>query len=220
MKAIRILALFTVLVCLSSCGRPKWHTLSDGNKFYGKLDGGKSYYWEGNSLGKLPDGSNNTCLLPDGEGYLVAMKANGKEASRKKKTLYYGTENKKYPYPAIQSGRFHGKTHKTKHDGVVPKKGFGVLIQDDVVYCGNFNKDGQLDGKNILVFKNKEVVYFGEYKDGLRSGEGKEYRAGDLYYSGSWKNDMKDGRGTMYYKGSVQYDGKWKEDTPLKDFFQ
>lgn len=219
MKAIRILALFTVLVCLSSCGRPKWHTLSDGNKFYGKLDGGKSYYWEGQSIGNLPDGSNNnTCLLPDGEGYLVSMKSNGKVGKKQKMTLYYGTDSKKYPYPSIQSGKFHGKVKKTKN-GAVPKKGFGVLIQEDIVSCGTFKK-GQLDGKEIVVFKNKEVVYYGEYKNGLRNGEGKEYRAGDLYYSGSWKNDMKDGRGTMYYKGSVQYDGKWKEDTPLKDFFQ
>lgn len=170
--------------------------------FYGKLDNGKSYYWEGNTVGSLPDG----------EGKLVILKSNGKVSKEKKMNLTYGTDPSKYPYPSIQTGKYLGET-KTKKGLDIPN-GFGVLIQDDeTVSYGTF-KAGQLNGSNIVVCKNKQIVYVGDYSNGVRSGHGEEYKSGELYYSGSWKNDMKEGKGIMYDNGRVYYEGDWKEDLP------
>ena len=53
--------------------------------------------------------------------------------------------------------------------------------------------------------------YFGEYKDGLRHGQGTfTYSNGDKYV-GEWKDNTRNGWGTYTYKSHDQYEGEYKD---------
>lgn len=56
------------------------------------------------------------------------------------------------------------------------------------------------------------IFYIGEFKNGYRNGQIKEYMFGKLVYSGNEKDNEYNGKGTEYYgeTGSIRYEGEWK----------
>lgn len=85
----------------------------------------------------------------------------------------------------------------------------------DVLYFGQFNAAGQKHGKGVGIYNRGQYVYYGEYKNGLRSGHGVWLRGirlddetglvknGDskrqvTYYDGAWENDKPNGYGENY----------------------
>ena len=53
--------------------------------------------------------------------------------------------------------------------------------------------------------------YVGEWKDGVRSGQGTmNYADGDKY-EGEWANNKRNGQGTYYYTDGDRYEGEWKD---------
>ena len=74
-------------------------------------------------------------------------------------------------------------------------------------YSGGCRK-GLAHGKGIAQGTDR---YEGEFIKGLPSGIGVYRWANNVYYEGEWKNGMREGEGKMVYPDSVVY-GIWKED--------
>lgn len=80
----------------------------------------------------------------------------------------------------------------------------------DFYYYGDKNAAGLPDGTGIAVYADNQY-YYGEWKNGLRSGNGtwihyhihNTANKSDLYlyhqYTGSWANDLPDGEGSEHY---------------------
>lgn len=57
------------------------------------------------------------------------------------------------------------------------------------------------DKKQVMIIYDQEQIYFGDFRDGIRKGEGILYVKGKdqtvdyYYYDGEWRNDMPNGKG-------------------------
>ena len=73
--------------------------------------------------------------------------------------------------------------------------------------------NGAFDGKGTLC-ERSGAVYVGEWKGGLRNGEGMETAADGKVYKGFFKMGKKEGNGTLLEKsaGKVMYSGLWRDD--------
>jgi hypothetical protein len=59
---------------------------------------------------------------------------------------------------------------------------------------------------------NGDIVYEGDWVDGLQYGQGKQYENNIMIYSGYWYDGAKTGRGIDYSSSSRLYDGEWKDN--------
>ena len=106
----------------------------------------------------------------------------------------------------------------------------------EIYYHGEFNKEGQKDGKGkmIIINQNKEKIFYyglwendilnsgkiyyindeeyeGEIKNYLRDGKGKFISQNETY-EGNWREDKKDGKGKLKYKDGTLYEGDFKNN--------
>ena len=51
--------------------------------------------------------------------------------------------------------------------------------------------------------------YVGEFKDNLKSGQGKFTFADSSSYEGPWENDLKQGRGTFTFANGMKFTGNF-----------
>ena len=59
------------------------------------------------------------------------------------------------------------------------------------------------------------AYYIGDFKDGLKHGDGEfHWNNGDVY-NGQWENGDLNGHGTMTYADGTKKTGKWKDDVFL-----
>ena len=56
--------------------------------------------------------------------------------------------------------------------------------------------------------------YVGEYKDGIKHGQGTSTFPDGDKYEGEWKNGGKNGQGTYTFPDGQKYVGKWKDGNP------
>lgn len=77
----------------------------------------------------------------------------------------------------------------------------------DFYYYGEKNEDGDPEGKGLAVYANDQY-YFGEFKEGKRSGEGSWFCFYPSYsgnvvtehsYTGAWEEDRPNGKGQEHY---------------------
>lgn len=94
----------------------------------------------------------------------------------------------------------------------------GVMTQytplGNIVYKGGFLNEIQLhfprSGEGILYDDNKDILYQGNWENGIRTGHGSSYRNGTLVYEGLWKDDQPNGNGTVFSsEGEKMYEGDW-----------
>ena len=83
------------------------------------------------------------------------------------------------------------------------------------IYKGEF-KDGLRNGQGTIILASG-AMYVGEFKDGKINGQGTyTYFNGDKYV-GEFKNGLRNGKGTyINADGSTYYSGLWKNDEPAK----
>jgi hypothetical protein len=93
---------------------------------------------------------------------------------------------------------------------------FGNLVeQDDKSKKETKCIEGDcVDGKGKKqYFGELEGTYDGEFKNGLRNGQGKWVYGNGRYYIGSFKDDTFDGNGTLYEKdGTIHFKGVFEDD--------
>lgn len=68
--------------------------------------------------------------------------------------------------------------------------------------------------KKCIESGDKKYYYFGELKDGMRSGRGRTVMSdGETAYEGDYLDDKRDGFGVYYYRsGRLCYAGNWKDN--------
>ena len=96
--------------------------------------------------------------------------------------------------------------------------GFGKswFSKNSGVYVGEW-KGGLFDGRGLLRFNEGPLhggsEYIGNFKEGLRSGVGKQTLANWKRYRGHWKNNMYDGYGTLHSMDGV-HSGEFRRGKP------
>ena len=91
-----------------------------------------------------------------------------------------------------------------------------IIYVDGTSYLGFTNNDGKPDGKGAIYDKNGNIEYLGQFKNGMRDGQGtKFYNEKDddrRFYCGQFKENMREGNGTVHHK-----DGKTVKGNFIKD---
>lgn len=65
------------------------------------------------------------------------------------------------------------------------------------------------EGQGKYINPEEGVEYEGQWKNGLRHGNGTLKYKNGAYYQGEWQNGMKNGKGTMVYASGNFYEGEW-----------
>ena len=78
--------------------------------------------------------------------------------------------------------------------------------KDNIKFKGRL-EEGVIQGKGESYDKNGLLIYSGDYVDGVYSGEGKLYDAGNLVYEGTFLQGLYDGEGKLYDAGDLVYEG-------------
>ena len=73
------------------------------------------------------------------------------------------------------------------------------------MYEGNW-REGLRSGDGFQVFED-EAFYWGEWEKGKAHGKGVYWQPDGLQYSGEWKNGMQDGWGTLATQDGTEYTG-------------
>ena len=58
----------------------------------------------------------------------------------------------------------------------------------------------------------KVILEKGEYKNGLRNGEGTYYYARGLRYEGQFVNGLREGHGVFYWEDGTRWEGPFKNN--------
>ena len=86
------------------------------------------------------------------------------------------------------------------------------IYENGDLYIGEW-KRGLREGNGILYYKNGNIKYEGGWVNDKYEGNGKHIWKDGECYIGGWKNGLKNGKGVFYYKnGSIEYEGDWVND--------
>ena len=94
--------------------------------------------------------------------------------------------------------------------------GYGCYVfkGQNLEYRGNL-KHGKMHGQGMLQrLTNRgkpEVIYDGEWMDGLKNGTGKYYYDDQTFYYGDWNRNRKEGKG-QFVSPKIEYTGNWLQD--------
>ena len=82
---------------------------------------------------------------------------------------------------------------------------------EELKWIGYFDKG---DKSNFGKLYNEEgrLIYEGEYKNGLRNGEGTYYYARGLRYEGQFVNGLREGHGVFYWEDGTRWEGPFKNN--------
>jgi hypothetical protein len=73
------------------------------------------------------------------------------------------------------------------------------------------DKNERGESLNPFQFTNG-TIYEGEWKDGMKHGQGKQIWIDGTLYEGSWKNNVAHGRGRLIHADGDIYEGDWEND--------
>ena len=156
-----------------------------------------------------------TLWMPDGccfEGTFVDGKLNGPgKFYRADKSLGFsglyedGEKSGSGTEYEIDGSEYHGEFKHDKRNG----RG-SVKKGNDILFDGEW-VDGMKEGHGKEI--QSLVIYEGSFKQGKRHGEGVlSLPGGQLIYSGSWANGKKSGQGCEILKGGIKYEGSFRND--------
>ena len=82
---------------------------------------------------------------------------------------------------------------------------------EELKWIGYFDNG---DKSNFGKLYNEEgrLIYEGEYKNGLRNGEGTYYYARGLKYEGQFVNGLREGHGVFYWEDGTRWEGPFKNN--------
>jgi len=83
-------------------------------------------------------------------------------------------------------------------------------INTNIIYNGDF-EEGIWNGKGKLTLLDHSE-YEGDFINGKRNGFGKYKSYNGCVYIGEWKDDMKHGKGKYYTKEGIIYNGNYEND--------
>ena len=217
----RIIICFIALLALLSCNNEKrsglWLQTENGSLVYVRpFSDNCSYSWQGTTFENVAHG----------KGQLSIFDSIGK-VSTEQVEAYYGAVDKDLVKSTKGGGNYVGSL-----DAEDNMSGFGVLVENDNLFIGNFVQ-GKPDGE-LKQHKEGKLYYEGHWKNGNFDGEGTLYKKDGSISSGIWENNrlvssrvdvelpsgryvgnIKDGKpssyGEMYYNNGGKYVGQWEE---------
>ena len=154
----------------------------------------------------------------DGTLFFEGEYLNGKRNGNVK---FYNHNGKLLSECIFKNGLKNGKFIEYYNDGKVFTK--GEFLNNKEWNTEEYDKNGNIineikDGKGILneYNVNDELIFKGEYLNGLKNGKGKEYNDGKLIFEGEYLNGLKHGKGKEYYfnekihfEGEYLFDRRW-----------
>lgn len=72
--------------------------------------------------------------------------------------------------------------------------------------------DRPLNGHGTCTYPKSGDTYEGEFKNGMKHGQGTYTYRNAATYVGEFKNDMRNGQGTFEFFDGDKYEGEWKND--------
>ena len=103
--------------------------------------------------------------------------------------------------------KFVGQVNKN-----LKKEGRGYLSDKVQYFVGYFKNDLQ-NGKGMQYdSKKNKVIYEGNFKNGVRDGEGKMFFQNGDSYEGNFVNDVRQGHGVYHFKSGATWEGEFTED--------
>ena len=91
-------------------------------------------------------------------------------------------------------------------------QGLGIFIWNNgKKYIGNFNK-GLMEGEGLLLDKNDNLLYEGDFQKDKRNGIGKEYLPNNEIYSGNFVDNNFEGKGIYQFKNGDNWEGTFKNN--------
>lgn len=87
----------------------------------------------------------------------------------------------------------------------------GTLSGEEWRYWGNY-KNGKHDGLGTLIWGSDGEYYYGEFKEGYRTGIGVYHWPDGSYYTGEFLRNQRSGEGTYYYADHTYKKGIWKDN--------
>mmetsp|Transcript_19379 Transcript_19379/g.33030 ORF Transcript_19379/g.33030 Transcript_19379/m.33030 type:complete len:268 (+) Transcript_19379:48-851(+) len=120
-----------------------------------------------------------------------------------------GTVTINYSNGNVYEGSFqpHGIGKLKYADGRISN---GIWKNGTIIYEGELADNGEPHGRGRWTYSNG--FYEGEWKNGLRHGEGMYKWTDGSSYSGQWKDDKKHGVGVKKWPDGSSYDGEWREN--------
>ena len=121
------------------------------------------------------------------------------------------------------NNKYNGKGYDKNNNINYEVKGGKGLIKDygffgDLIFEGEY-LNGLINGK-VKEYWNGKLLFEGEYLNGLRHGKGKEYDYddydGQLIFEGEYLNGLKNGKGKEYRDDKLIYEGEYLNGKRLK----
>jgi hypothetical protein len=134
----------------------------------------------------------------------------GKKISEKKynSIIQRSLERKETKITVFKSDLPKCKIKKNEIKSIKPC--YGKVEKSGAIYEGEF-EFGEFNGQGSLTYPKGTNSYIGEWKNGLKHGQGTYKRPSDTYV-GEWKDNKRHGQGTATYSSGRTYIGKWKND--------
>ena len=119
------------------------------------------------------------------EGEYLNGKRNGKGKE------FYDSEILKFEGEYLDGKRWNGKGYDMDNNVVYELKNGNGFIKE-------YNPD------------TGDIIFEGEYSNGIRNGKGKEYYRGELIYEGEYLNGERNGKGKEFYiDGKIKFEGEY-----------
>ena len=119
-------------------------------------------------------------------------------------------------YKNSQIQQYEGQFDKNK------KHGSGVYYQykEQLTvpkYKGYFVND-HFEGQGKLYDDNGQLIYQGNFKEGIQNGEGTSFVDQHKEYEGWWENGIYQNEGKLFYagNGNIRYEGYWQNGVLIK----
>ena len=152
------------------------------------------YYRNGERYSEVRNRVVKSVCLEDGSGEFYELDENGKVTQL---CLYVNGERSR----VIQQFNGEVMTELDENERRVYEGGFSEDMEN------GFVREGK--GKEF-VNGGREAVYYGDWKNGKRDGQGIEYKGFKAEYTGEWKDGKRNGEGKeMDERGKVVRSGVW-----------
>ncbi len=86
-----------------------------------------------------------------------------------------------------------------------------IFGNEGTYYVGYWDNGRQYNRGKVFDRKNN-LLYEGEYKKGLKDGNGVYYYPSGEKYEGKFTNGVKEGKGIFYWKDGSRWEGYFKND--------
>ena len=129
------------------------------------------------------------------------------ESSRRLNYLEHSSEIEKYIAKIVESNQI---PPETLTNALESAEGPFLDSQNRLYYGSTLST--KKSGKGLLIFKNEDNVYFGDFKNDQVHGQGSMYYGDGGTYHGEFKLNKADGKGKYSGQNGEFYDGDWKSD--------